>query len=250
MRAFLAAVLTALLVATGSAAQQQGMARGPRELDPIERVVYSDAIAALSRLPPPPDTVRRARAFFVHFDSTGRPDTVRAAFPLVDSAFAARVRDALQPALRMAPPFRPFDLTVVVNTGSNASVTPVDFFYRQRPSVANPTVIRTLLRRAVAELQERDTLLFGRQLTVHVRMIANVDGTATSAAVTRSSGVPAVDSVAVEIASAVRFSPAVVDRAPTPIWVVQPMTVVFPEESEAQRRRRLRRQAGGSSLPE
>ena len=96
MRAFLAAVLTALLVTTGSAAQQGGVAPGPRDSHPIERVVYSDAIAALSRLPPPPDTARRARAFYIHFDSTGRPDTVRAAFLVVDSAFATRVRDAAE----------------------------------------------------------------------------------------------------------------------------------------------------------
>lgn len=245
MRAFLAATFSALLVTAGSAAQQ-GMERGPRDSHPIERVVYAEAIAALSRLLPPPDTARRARAFYVHFDTTGRPDTVRAAFPVVDSAFAARVREALQPALRIAPPFQSFDMTVVVNTGSDASVTPVDFFGR-RPSVANPSALRTLLRRAVTQLRERDTLLFGQQLTVHVRMIANVDGTATSAVITRSSGVPAVDSVALELASALRFSPGVVDRTPTPIWVVQPMTFAFPRETEAQRRRRLRRQEAGSS---
>jgi TonB family protein len=248
MRDFLAAVVTALLFTTGSAAQQQGMSQAPRQLDPIERVVYSDAIAALSSLPPPPDSARRARAFFIHFDSTGRADTVRAAFPLVNSVFAKRVHGALQPTLRMDPPFQPLDLTVVVNTGSDASVTPVDFFGRS-PSVANPTVLRRLLRRAVAELRERDTLLFGRQLTVHVRMIANVDGAPTSAVVTRSSGVPAVDSVALEAASLLRFTPAVVDRTPTAIWVVQPMSFVFPAETEAQRRRRLRRQASDSSSP-
>jgi TonB family protein len=220
---------------------------GPRESDAFDRVVYADAIAALSKLPPPPDTVRRARAFFIHFDTTGRPDTIRAAFPLVDSAFAAEVRDALKPALRMAPPFQPFDLTVVVNTGSDASVTPVGFFYDRMPSVANPSALRSFLRRAVIELQERDTLLFGQQLTVHVRMIANVDGTATSAAVRRSSGVPAVDSAALEGASALRFSPGVVDRTPTPIWVVLPMTLVFPPEAEVRRQRRHRRQAVDAS---
>jgi TonB family protein len=247
MRAFLAAVLTALLVATGSAAQQQGMAMAPRELDPIERVVYVDAIAALSRLPPPPDTVRRARAFFIHFDSTGRPDTVRALFPVVDSSFAQRVREALQPALRVPPPTRPFDLTVVVNTGPEASVRPADFLFGRRPSVTNRSHIGGLLRSAVTRLQERDTLLFGRQLTVYVRTMANVDSTATFASVTRSSGDPAVDSAALEVASALRFSPGEVDGVRIPLWVGLPLSFVFPEETASQRRRRLRRQTDGSS---
>lgn len=59
------------------------MEPAPRDSLPVERVQYSAAIAALSRLSQPPDTARRARAFYVHFDSTGRPDTVRTAFPLL-----------------------------------------------------------------------------------------------------------------------------------------------------------------------
>lgn len=96
-------------------------------------------------------------------------------------------------------------------------------------------------------LRERDTLLFGRQFTVHVRMIVNVDGTATSASVTRSSGVPAVDSVALNVTSAFRFSPGELEGIPIPMLVGQPISIVFPEETEAARRRRLRRQATSSS---
>jgi TonB family protein len=221
----------------------------PPDSLPIERLDYSAAIAALSRLPPPPDTARRARAFYIHFDSAGRPDIVREAFPfVVDSTFAARVRDALQPALWVAPPVQPFDLAVIVNTGTDASVTPVDFF-GGKPAVANQSRVRILLRHAVTRLQERDTLLFGRRLTVHVKTIANVDSTAILASVTRSSGVPAVDSAALDVASAVRFSPGAVDGVRTPMWVTLPLSFVFPEETEAARRRRLRRQATSSSPP-
>jgi TonB family protein len=248
MRAFLAAALAALLATTGSAAQKGGMAQGPRDSLPVERLNYSEAIDALSRLPPPPDTARRARAFYIHFDSTGRPDTVRATFPVVDSTFATRVRDALQPALRVAPPVQPFDVTVIVNTGPDASVTPV-VFLGGRPSIVNQTRVRRQLQLAIPRLLERDTLLFGRQLTVYVKTIANVDSTSTSASVMRSSGVPAVDSVALDVASAVRFSPGVVDGIPTPMWVGLPLSFVFPEETAAERRRRLRRQATSSSPP-
>lgn len=225
------------------------MEQAPRDSLPVERVQYSAAIAALSRLPPPPDTARRARAFYIRFDSTGRPATVRATFPLlVDSTFAARVRDALQPALWVAPPVDPFDLTVVVNTGLHASVTPSNFIGRQaRPT--NRTHVVDRLRHARRELRQRDTLLFGREFTVHVEMIANVDGTATSASVTRPSGVPAVDSVALEVALESRFSPAEVEGTPVAVWVTLPITFVFPEESERERRRRLRRQATSSSPP-
>ncbi len=195
---------------------------------PAERLDYSAAIAALSRLTPPPDTTRRARAFYIHFDSAGRPDTIRAAFPfVVDSTFAARVRDALQPALRVGPPVEPFDVTVVVNTGPDASLTPTVFIGRQA-RVANQTRAYNQLQRAMRQLRERDTLLFGRQFTVHVRMIANVDSTATSASVTRSSDVPAIDSAALDVASTLRFSPGEVDGVPTPTWVTQPFTSSFP----------------------
>jgi TonB family protein len=249
MRAFLAAALAALLVTAGSAAQEQSVAAMPRDSHPVERLLDSAAIAALSRLPPPPDTARRARAFYIHFDSAGRPDTVRAAFPLlVDSTFAARVRDALQPALRVGPPVQPFDVTVIVNTGPDASLTPGVFVGRQ-PRVANRTHVFIRLQLAMPRLLERDTLLFGRQFTVHVKMIVNVDSTATSASVMRSSGVPAVDSVALNVASAFRFSPGEVEGVPTPTWVWLPISFVFPEETEAERRRRLRRQATSSSPP-
>ena len=219
------------------------------DLLPAKRLLDSAAIAALSRLPPPPDTARPARAFYIHFDSAGRPDTVRAAFPLlVDSTFAARVRDALQPALRVRLPVQPSDLTVIVNTGPDASLTPWVFTGRQA-RVANQTHVSNQLHRAMRQLRQRDTLLFGRQFTVLVRMIANVDSTATSASVTRSSGVPAVDSVALNVASEVRFSPGEVEGIPTPMWVWLPINLVFPEETRAERRRRLRRQATSSSPP-
>lgn len=228
---------------------QMERAEMPRDSLPVERVQYSAAIAALSRLPPPPDTTRRARAFYVHFDSTGRPDTVRTAFPLLlDSTFAARVGDALQTALRVGPPVQPFNVMLIVNTGPDASLTPWVFAGRQ-PRVANLTVVSRRLQRAMRQLRERDTLLFGRQFTVDVKMIANVDGTATSASVMRSSGVPAVDSVALDVASAYRFSPGEVEGIPTPMWVWLPIDIVFPEESERERRRRLRRQATSASPP-
>lgn len=85
------------------------MPPAPRDSLPVERLQYSAAIAALSRLPPPPDTTRRARAFYIQFDSTGRPATVRATFPLlVDSTFAARVRDALPARAVGGPASGPF----------------------------------------------------------------------------------------------------------------------------------------------
>jgi len=249
MRAFFAAALAVLLAATGSAAQKQGMAQGPRDSLPVERLQYSAAIAALSRLPPPPDTAYRARAFYLHFDSTGRPDAVRAALPfVVDSTFAARVVDALQTTLWVGPPVQPFDVMLIVNTGSNASVTP-SLFIGPMPRVANRSRVVSRLRLATRELRDRDTLLFGRELTVHVRMIANVDGTATSFSVTRSAGVPAVDSAALDVASVFRFSPAVLDGTPVAMWVVAPISFVFPQETEAGRRRRLRRQATDSPPP-
>ena len=248
MRAFLAAALTALLVTAGSSAQQS-VAPMPRDSLPVARLLDSAAIAALSRLPQPPDTTRRARAVYIHFDTAGRPDTVRAAFSLlVDSTFAARLRDALQPALRAVPPVQPFHLTVIVNTGPGASLTPGVFVARQ-PSVANGTLVFRRLQLAMPRLLDRDTLLFGRQFTVHVKMIANVDSTATSTSVTRSSGVPAVDSVVLKVASAFRFSPGELDGIPIPTWVEQPISLVFPEETEAERQRRLRRQAISSSSP-
>ncbi|HEX6371024.1 MAG TPA: energy transducer TonB [Longimicrobium sp.] len=221
----------------------------PGDSHPVERLLDSAAIAALSRLPPPPDTARRARAFYIHFDSAGRPDTVRAAFPLlVDSTFAARVRDALQPALRVGPPYQPFNVTVVVNTGPDASLTPRVFVGRQA-RLANQTRVSNQLHRSMRQLRQRDTLLFGRQFTVHVKMIANLDSTATSASVVRSSGVPAVDSVALNVASAVRFSPGELEGIPVPEWVELPLILVFPQETAAERRRRLRRQATSSSPP-
>jgi TonB family protein len=228
---------------------QMERAEEPRESRPVERLLDSAAIAALSRLPPPPDTARRARAFYIHFDSAGRPDTVRTAFPLLlDSTFAARVGDALQTTLRVGPPFQPFNVMVIVNTGPDASLTPWVFAGRQ-PRVVNLTHVSRQLQRAIRPLRERDTLLFGRQFTVHVKMIANVDGTVTSASVLRSSGVPAVDSVALNAASAYHFSPGEVEGIPTPMWVWLPLSIVFPEETEAERRRRLRRQATSSSPP-
>lgn len=221
----------------------------PGDSHPVERLLDSAAIAALSRLPPPPDTARRARAFDIQFDSTGRPATVRATFPLlVDTTFAARVRDALQPALWVAPPVDPFDLTVIVNTGLHASVTPSNFFGR-RARATNRSRVGAQLRRATRELRQRDTLLFGREFTVHVEMIVNVDGTASSASVTRPSGVPAVDSVALDVASESRFSPAELEGTPVAVWVTLPINFVFPEESERERRRRLRRQPTSASPP-
>lgn len=143
----------------------------------------------------------------------------------------------------------PFDLTVIVNTGLHASVTPSNFIGR-RPRATNRTHVVTRLRRATRELRQRDTLLFGREFTVHVEMIANVDGTAISASVTRPSGVPAVDSVALNVASAYRFSPGELEGTPVAMWVTLPINFVFLEESERERRRRLRQQATSSSPPD
>lgn len=137
---------------------------------------------------------------------------------------------------------------LIVNTGPDASLTPWVFAGR-KPRVANLTDVSRRLQRAMRQLRERDTLLFGRQFTVNVKMIANVDGTATSASVMRSSGVPAVDSVALDVASAYRFSPGEVEGIPTPMWVWLPIDIVFPEETGAERRRRLRRQATSASPP-
>lgn len=228
---------------------QMEQAEMQRDSLPVERLDYSAAIAALGRLPPPPDTTRPARAFYIQFDSTGRPAAVRATFPLLaDSTFAARVRDALQPALRVGPPVQPFDVTVIVNTGPDASLTPWVFVGRQA-RVANQTRVSNQLHRAMRQLRQRDSLLFGREFTVHVEMIANVDSTATSASVTRSSGVPAVDSVALDVASAIRFSPAELEGTPVAVWVTLPINFVFPAESERERRRRLRRQPTSPSPP-
>jgi TonB family protein len=96
---------------------------------------------------------------------------------------------------------------------------------------------------------ECDTLLFGREFTVYVRLIANVDGNAIAASVARSSGVPAVDSAALDVASAYRFAPGDVEGAPLAMWVQAPLTFRFPPETEAARRRRLRRQATSPSPP-
>jgi hypothetical protein len=248
MRALFAAALTALLVTSGSAAQAPVAI--PRDSLPLPRLLDSAAaLAALGRLPPPPDTMLRARAFNLYFDSAGKPDTVRAAFSLlVDSTFAARVRDAMQPAVRAVPPGPPFQRTVIVNTGPGASLTPGAFIVRQ-PAVANRTRLVIMLQLAIPRLLDRDTLLFGRPFTVHVRMIANVDSTTTSAWVRRSSGVAAVDSVVLKVASGIRFAPGEVDGMPIPMWVEQPISIVFPEETEAERQRRLRRQATDSSPP-
>jgi hypothetical protein len=56
----------------------------------------------------------------------------------------------------------------------------------------------------------------------------------------------AIVGAALEIASAFRLSPGEVDGALIPLSVVQPKSVVFPAETEAQRRRRVRRQGNGS----
>lgn len=100
--------------------------------------------------------------------------------------------------------------------------------YTVAPSLANRTEIQAALQREYPPLLQ-DAGIGG---TVNVWFFLDADGVLRDVRIMESSGHPALDGAALDVARAMRFEPALNRDQPVPVWVAFPISFQPPNVSE------------------
>ena len=224
---------------------QEGAAAVPPSSFPLATFLDSAALhASLTRLPSRPAAKQTERVFVVVFDSTGQPRPPRAAVPAdMPAAYRDTVGALLRAALRPIPP-RPYGwrTTLLVEAGDPPRIAVVDLpipIPQRAPRVVNRGRVGELLYAEAQALMNADRSLEGREMQARLALRIDTLGVVDSAWLVASSGLPAVDSAALRVGPAFRFTPALFDGEPIVTRVTQPIIFVFEaEEPKGKKKKR------------
>ena len=127
-------------------------------------------------------------------------------------------------ALRVANVFRfsAFPAASPAAPGPPSADTPADTPYTVRPDLINEQEVQQAIDDEYPPLL-RDARIGG---TVHVQIFVDVAGVVRNAVVGRSSGHDPLDEAALRAARVMRFTPALNEDEPVPVWVAIPITFI------------------------
>lgn len=231
MRRFLAATLGLLAIVGSASAQtpEASVQTPPHRLLPL--AVALDSAATVERLRRIPSDTGPSGAFIyrVWFSTrTGAVDSVAAIrFGAPPRSGAAAVREALTAGARRVDPSDSAGmLEVVAVPGERPTL---------REVISSPP--RVLNGRDVTRGLTRFTRTYARanprrhpHAVVVVMMKMRVDAAGIPGAVTvfAPSGDPALNAQALDAAPRLRFSPAILESQPVPVWITVPVIFTFP----------------------
>jgi TonB family protein len=155
-------------------------------------------------------------------DATGRTELKLARASVTEAALAPavdRVRDELKAFAAAGPLVWHVRLDPAPGVPGGAAA---------QPAIANPREVRAQVNRFVA--QHFASIFQGRRgLRVDLQLVVTRDGEVAYARVARSSGNPAVDAAALQIAPSMRFTPARVGTQPMDTRMAFPLYFVVGE---------------------
>lgn len=200
---------------------------------PLSAYVDSAALhrALLAAPEPPPGTSPNRLLFQMTFGEDGELKEVQslACRPPAgeyENALASLIRAHVRP--QSGARKRTGEI-VRVRGGGAARVEIADHVREDRPVVADERAVGSHIDAVAKRIVREHPELKNHEVEGIVRMIVTDSGTVASASFEQSTTVEAVNAGMLEVARAIRFRPAAVNRCPVAVLVEMPITFTFPD---------------------